>query len=231
MRTLLTNATLIDCVQPQPIQGTRVLIEDGRIREICNDGSEIHVGDALEIDLRGGYLMPGLWDAHIHPDYYSLSDMPLADQVTLFGHRLMAALTESGIVGLRCAGAHSYMDVAWKRAFDSGQYVGPRVFAAGPGCVRTVLSAARARCRVGFAVRLGGREASEARRPDQRFPLSLDRLQQWSAAQNRYYAFHVVGEHIKRHLGCYLVSSPHQEVRRTHPVLYGPERMLCRLAA
>ena len=57
--------------------------------------------------------------------------MPLADQVTLFGHRLMAALTESGITGLRCAGAHHYMDVAWKRAFDSGQYVGPRLFASG----------------------------------------------------------------------------------------------------
>ena len=57
--------------------------------------------------------------------------MPLADQVALFGHRLMAALTESGIVGLRCAGTHSFMDVAWKRAFDSGQYVGPRLFACG----------------------------------------------------------------------------------------------------
>ena len=57
--------------------------------------------------------------------------MPLADQVTLFGHRLAAALTESGIVGLRCAGAHHFMDVAWKRAFDSGQHLGPRLFASG----------------------------------------------------------------------------------------------------
>jgi len=88
-------------------------------------------GDAQMIDLKGGYLMPGLWDVHIHPDYLSLDEMPLADQVTLFGHRLAAALTESGIVGLRCAGAHHFMDVAWKRAFDSGQHVGPRLFASG----------------------------------------------------------------------------------------------------
>jgi imidazolonepropionase-like amidohydrolase len=40
-------------------------------------------------------------------------------------------LFDSGIVGFRCAGAHHYMDVAWKRAFDSGQYVGPRLFASG----------------------------------------------------------------------------------------------------
>src|SRR5204863_96927 len=88
-------------------------------------------GDAQMIDLKGGYLMPGLWDVHIHPDYLSLDEIPLADQVTLFGHRLAAALTESGIVGLRCAGAHQFMDVAWKRAFDSGQHVGPRLFASG----------------------------------------------------------------------------------------------------
>src|SRR5262245_22026368 len=131
MRTLLTNATLIDCVQPKAVAGAAVLIENGRIREIRTDGTPPAAGGATEIDLRGGYLMPGLWDVHIHPDYYLPHEMPLADQVTLFGHRMMAALTESGIIGLRCAGAHNYMDVAWKRAFDLGQYVGPRLFASG----------------------------------------------------------------------------------------------------
>jgi imidazolonepropionase-like amidohydrolase len=131
MRTLLTNATLIDCVQPRAVEGASVLIEKGRIAEIRTDGSAPAAGGGSEIDLHGAYLMPGLWDVHIHPDYYLPHEMPLADQVTLFGHRLMAALTESGITGLRCAGAHHYMDVAWKRAFDSGQYVGPRLFASG----------------------------------------------------------------------------------------------------
>ena len=39
MRTLLTNATLIDCVQPKAVEGAAVLIENGRIREIRTDGS------------------------------------------------------------------------------------------------------------------------------------------------------------------------------------------------
>jgi predicted amidohydrolase YtcJ len=60
------------------------------------------------IDLNGGYLMPGLWDVHIHPDYLSADEMPLADQVTLFGHRLATALTESGIAGMRCAGVRGW---------------------------------------------------------------------------------------------------------------------------
>src|SRR5689334_3020411 len=131
MRTVLTNATVIDCVQPDPRPKTSVVIENGRIVEIVTSSARSGWGDAQVVDLKGAYLLPGLWDVHIHPDYLSLADAPLADQVALFGHRLMTALTESGIVGFRCAGTHSFMDVAWKRAFDSGQFVGPRLYACG----------------------------------------------------------------------------------------------------
>src|SRR5690242_304719 len=123
MKTILSQANLIDCVEPKVRPDTAVLIEDGRIRAILPSGEAESVGDAQVIDLKGGYLMPGLWDVHIHPDYLSPEEMPLPDQVTLFGHRLVAALTQSGIVGLRCAGTHSFMDVAWKRAFGTGQHV------------------------------------------------------------------------------------------------------------
>lgn len=131
MRTILSNATLIDCVNPTPRVSASVVIENGRIAEILTDGRKAVAGDATVVDLKGAYLLPGLWDVHIHPDYLTLNDAPLADQVALFGHRLMSGLTESGIIGFRCAGTHSFMDVAWKRAFDSGQYVGPRLYASG----------------------------------------------------------------------------------------------------
>ncbi len=132
MRTLLTNATLIDCVNPGPAANASVAIgNDGRIADIAIDGRKLDAGDAQLIDVKGAYLLPGLWDVHIHPDYLTLADAPLAEQVALFGHRLMSALTESGITGFRCAGTHSFMDVAWKRAFDAGQYVGPRLYTCG----------------------------------------------------------------------------------------------------
>lgn len=131
MKTILTNATLIDCVYEGTREAASVVIENGRITQVLTDGTKARDADANMIDLAGAYLMPGLWDVHVHPDYLSLADAPLADQVALFGHRLMSALTESGIVGFRCAGTHSFMDVAWKRAFDSGQHVGPRLYASG----------------------------------------------------------------------------------------------------
>src|ERR1700682_3268863 len=129
MRRVLTNATVIDCVNPRPVQGASVTMENGRIVEVLDAGRSPDTRQADVIDLGGAYLLPGLWDVHIHPDYFpSLADMPIADQVALFGHRMNQALVESGIVGLRCAGAHHYMDVAWKRAYDSGQHLGPRLF-------------------------------------------------------------------------------------------------------
>src|SRR3954449_2977840 len=79
MKTILSHANLIDCVEPKVRPDTAVLIEDGRIRAILPSEEVGGAGDnARVIDLNGGYLMPGLWDAHIHPDYLSLNEMPLA---------------------------------------------------------------------------------------------------------------------------------------------------------
>lgn len=131
MRVVLTNAQVIDCVHPEPRPHSSVVLEHGRIRNIMDSSQTPDTRDAQVIDLGGAYLLPGLWDVHIHPDYLAASGVSLVDQTVQFGNRLMEALTEGGIVGVRCGGAISFIDVAWKKAFDSGQYVGPRVFACG----------------------------------------------------------------------------------------------------
>jgi imidazolonepropionase-like amidohydrolase len=130
-RLVLTNANVIDCVGERPIVGGSVVIERGQIAEVLDGSRPPDTRNADVIDLEGTYLLPGLWDVHIHPDYLAATGASAVDQTIAFGHRLMEALTEGGVVGVRCAGAAHFMDVAWKRAFDSGQYVGPRVFAAG----------------------------------------------------------------------------------------------------
>src|SRR5690625_6882712 len=88
MRTIITNATLIDCVDPTPIPNTTVSINGKRIEDIQHDDSSLPInpGDYV-IDAQGRYLLPRLWVVHIHPDYHSLVDMPLPNRVTLFGHR------------------------------------------------------------------------------------------------------------------------------------------------
>jgi imidazolonepropionase-like amidohydrolase len=128
-RIFLTDANLIDCVQPRAVGRACVVIEDGRIAQIHAPGRVPDAQGARVIDLKGAYLLPGLWDVHIHPD--NMAGIPPAEQAIRWGQQLMEGLRESGITGVRSAGAAHFIDVAWKRAFDSGRYEGPRVFASG----------------------------------------------------------------------------------------------------
>jgi len=130
-RLVLSNASVIDCVGERPIVGGSVVIERGRIAEVLDARRPPDTRNADVIDLQGAYLLPGLWDVHIHPDYLAATGASVVEQTIAFGQRLMEALTDAGVIAVRCAGAAHFMDVAWKRAFDTGQYVGPRVFAAG----------------------------------------------------------------------------------------------------
>ena len=131
MSLVLTNATMIDCVDPNPVPDASIVIEDGRIAQITNGADSPSIADATVIDLRGAYLLPGLWDVHIHPDYATDPNITVAQQTTRFGQNLMRGLTQAGVVGVRCGGAGHFMDVAWRNTFASGEVDGPRVFACG----------------------------------------------------------------------------------------------------
>ena len=131
MRLVLTNATLIDCVDPEPVAGAGVVVEDGRIVDIARGGRAPSTDGARVIDLDGAYLLPGLWDVHIHPEYVNDPNVTVARQTARFGQDLSRGLTEAGVVGVRTGGAGHFMDVAWRDAFASGGVDGPRVFASG----------------------------------------------------------------------------------------------------
>src|SRR5437764_1795194 len=64
MKTVLSHANLIDCVEPKVRPDSAVLIEDGRIRAILPSEEAGSLGDAQMIDLKGRYLMPASGRAH-----------------------------------------------------------------------------------------------------------------------------------------------------------------------
>src|SRR5262245_18963465 len=108
-RLVLTSAHVIDCVGERPIVGGSVVIERGRIAEVLDGSRPPDTRNADVIDLEGTYLLPGLWDVHIHPDYLAETGASAVDQTITFGHRLMESLTEGGVVGVRCAAAAHFM--------------------------------------------------------------------------------------------------------------------------
>jgi imidazolonepropionase-like amidohydrolase len=65
-RLVLTNANLIDAVTPGVVAGASVTIEGDRVVEVLGGRRSPATHDARVIDLRGAYLLPGLWDVHVH---------------------------------------------------------------------------------------------------------------------------------------------------------------------
>jgi imidazolonepropionase-like amidohydrolase len=130
MTLVLENACLIDCVRPGVQGGVRVTIENGRIAEV-SDGSSPIARDAQVIDLGGAYLLPGLWDVHVHLEWPRLPAATVAELTVQYATNAAEGLTESGVTAIRTAGVPHFIDVALKRAFASGRPVGPRIFAGG----------------------------------------------------------------------------------------------------
>ena len=131
MRLILTNANVIDCVNPDPKTQATVVIEDGRILEIRDDGPRTNNAEDRVIALAGSYLIPGLWDVHIHPQHPVPAGTTVAQITADFGQNLQRGMIEAGVTAVRSGGARDFMDVAWRKAFSGPGPAGPRVFACG----------------------------------------------------------------------------------------------------
>ena len=129
-RLILTNCNVIDCVDPIPKSDATVVIEDGRIIEVRSGGPPTASPGERVINLNGAYLLPGLWDVHIHPAP-SLPGTTIAQRTAAFGQSLQQGLTQAGVTAVRSGGAGDFMDVAWRRGFELPGALGPRVFACG----------------------------------------------------------------------------------------------------
>jgi imidazolonepropionase-like amidohydrolase len=130
-RLVLTNTSLIDAVTPGVTAGASVTIEGERIVEVLDGHRSPATRDARVLDLRGAYLLPGLWDAHVHLEWPRVPQAGVAELTAQYLANAQRALLDGGVTGLRMAGTPHFIDVALKRAFDTGQHVGPRLVTCG----------------------------------------------------------------------------------------------------
>ena len=131
MRLILKNCTLIDCVGPDPIPQTTIVIEEGRIVDIRDTQPPPPTSATKEIDLNGAYVLPGLWDVHIHPEHPNPAGATPSQLTANFGQNLQDGMIKAGVTAVRSGGAGHFMDVAWRNAFAGQGPAGPRVFACG----------------------------------------------------------------------------------------------------
>lgn len=134
--TVLMNANVIDVEAGELIAGQNVLIEGDKISEVT--GESINVDGAIEIDLSGKYLMPGLCDAHVHAtaitaDFAALKTMSPFYVSQKAGEQLEAMLSR-GFTTVRDAGGADY---GLAKAIDDGLINGPRLLYCGHALSQT----------------------------------------------------------------------------------------------
>lgn len=136
---ILANASLIDGVQPEPQLKAAVVIRDGRIARVSSTppGRAERQG-AQVIDLGGAWLLPGLCDAHSHliSPLQAPPGETVIDRYLRMGRAAMDAL-QVGVTSVRVLGAPDFSDVAWRKAFSQGMFLGSRLFVAGHSIVPT----------------------------------------------------------------------------------------------
>src|SRR5262245_46246557 len=79
---VITGVTVIDATGKPPLPNTTVLIRGDRIVALGKTGQLAVPAGAQEVDGRGKYLIPGLWDMHVHLTDSSFGRMYLAHGVT-----------------------------------------------------------------------------------------------------------------------------------------------------
>jgi imidazolonepropionase-like amidohydrolase len=110
---VFTHVTVIDATgSPAKTDMTVVIIRD-RITEIGRAPDVRTPGDAQVVNATGKFLIPGLWDMHVH--WY------LKDYLPLF--------IANGVTGVRMMWGMP-MHHQWRKEIDGGTLLGPRLFIA-----------------------------------------------------------------------------------------------------
>jgi imidazolonepropionase-like amidohydrolase len=137
--TILANASVIDGLRPEPQLRATVVVKDDRIvRVSATPPTRTERQEARLIDLNGAWLLPGLCDAHTHL-VSPLQGPPGETAIDLYLRMGKAAIDafNMGVTTARVLGAPHFSDVAWRKAFSRGLFLGPRLVVAGHTIVPT----------------------------------------------------------------------------------------------
>ncbi len=119
-----THVTVVDVESGGELPDRTVVIADGRIAAIGAAGAVTTPAGARVIDAHGKYLIPGLWDMHVH---VAFGDWVPADPLVN-----LAPFVANGVTGVREMGGNLDVLLDWRRRIAAGELLGPRMVIAGP---------------------------------------------------------------------------------------------------
>jgi imidazolonepropionase-like amidohydrolase len=122
---MIIHATLIDATGAPPQPDMTVAIERGKIALVARTGSFTPPPRATIVDASGKFLIPGLWDMHVH--VAGINADPAWSKQTL-----LPLLIANGITGIRDMGGDLEALQSWRKEIEGGLLPGPHIVASGP---------------------------------------------------------------------------------------------------
>ena len=121
---VLRNATVVDVRTGALRPGQAVMIKGGKIAWIGPDREMQIARDAPSVDCSGLYVIPGLWDMHVHlvfGDWF-----PKGRKISL------PLFVANGVTGVRDMGSDLETVQEWRAEITAGVSIGPRIYTSGP---------------------------------------------------------------------------------------------------
>lgn len=138
-RYLVRDVTVIPADTDEVLENRTVLIEDGRIRRIVPVAQTLRVADAVVVDGRGKYLLPGFVDAHVHiategairdSKDPAISGLDLGAEHR-YDRQIMLGFLKAGVTGAANLGGSTGSDddlLRLRGEIDAGRIDGPTLY-------------------------------------------------------------------------------------------------------
>jgi imidazolonepropionase-like amidohydrolase len=113
----LSDVTVIDTTGAQSKAGQSVVVEGDRISQV-GDSRKVHAPKGGQVvNARGLYVIPGLWDMHVH---------------VWETERTFPLFVANGVLGVRNMGGHLDDLKRWRTQVINGDLLGPHMVISGP---------------------------------------------------------------------------------------------------
>jgi imidazolonepropionase-like amidohydrolase len=122
---LITNANIVDVIDGKILKNKLLAISNDTIKDIA-DAKMVHKYQAEQyIDATGKFILPGLWDMHVH--------FRGGDTLIEANKALLPLYLVYGITTVRDAGGDITPAIMqWREQIQAGTLAGPKIFTSGP---------------------------------------------------------------------------------------------------
>lgn len=121
---VLRDVTIIDVESGLTRPNMTVVVEGDRITRIEKQGSFTTPAGARVVEAAGTFLVPGLWDMHVHTVFGDW--LPGGKEIAL------PLFVANGVTGVRDMGGELEVLLQWRKEIERGALIGPRMVISGP---------------------------------------------------------------------------------------------------